>query len=57
MSLTLSPSITRDWVSRRLRAPVDLAPDPGIVRFVHPTPHGADRLADLVIDSIDRCPR
>jgi 8-oxo-dGTP pyrophosphatase MutT (NUDIX family) len=36
VSLIASPPFTREWVVERLQEPVDPAPDPGFLRYVHP---------------------
>jgi len=46
--LTLSAPLTRDWVSRRLLHPADVAADPGFVRYVHPPERTVVQAAVLV---------
>ena len=48
MPLTLSAPLTRDWVSRRLLHPADVAADPGFVRYVHPPERTVVQAAVLV---------
>lgn len=46
--LTVSPPLTREWVVERLREPVELAPDPGFLRYVHPPGRAVTPAAVLV---------
>ena len=48
VSLIASPPLTREWVVERLREPVDPAPEPGFVRYIHPPDRPVTPAAVLV---------
>lgn len=48
VSLTLSPSLTRDWIHQRLRDAAQVADDPEFLRYTHPSGQGVIPAAVLV---------